>query len=152
VNWVFLYNAAGVIAILIVAYFLYEVLHETDPVLDEPLSSPEIPQLSPQEVRERLLQNEDIILIDVRNPSEWENTSHVDGAILLSLRDFGTRALAVLPDKDAPIIVMCDWGNIRSMKAAEWLMARGYTNVSNLDGGMNAWTAASLPLFEHPAQ
>jgi rhodanese-related sulfurtransferase len=38
------------------------------------------------------------------------------------------------------------------MKAAEWLMARGYTNVSNLDGGMNAWTAASLPLFEHPAQ
>jgi rhodanese-related sulfurtransferase len=64
------------------------------------------------------------------------------------LREFGEQALEALPDKDAQIIVMCDWGNIRSMKAAEWLVSRGYTNVANLDGGMNAWTAAHMPLHE----
>ena len=152
VNWVFIYNAAAVIAIIVVAAYLYNVLRATDPVLDEPLAGPVIAQLTPQEARDRLIRDENIILIDVRNPSEWQNTSHVDGALLLSLREFSDDALEALPDKDAPIIVMCDWGNIRSMKAAEWLVSRGYTNVSNLNGGMNAWTAANLPLHEPVTQ
>lgn len=146
VNWVFVYNAAAVLAIIATAVYLYFVLRATDPALDEPLAGPVIAQLSPQEVRDRLIRDDSIILVDVRNPSEWQNTSHVEGAMLLSLREFDDRALEALPNKDATIIVMCDWGNIRSMKAAEWLVSRGYTNVSNLDGGMNAWTAADLPL------
>lgn len=76
-------------------------------------------------------------LLDVRRPGEYEG-GHVDGAINAALDDIYNTAQGVEFHK--PTIVMCRSGQ-RSSTAASLLMQMGHTNLINLDGGYNAWSA-----------
>jgi rhodanese-related sulfurtransferase len=92
----------------------------------------------------RFEQTSGAILVDVRTPEEWAATGIVPGARLISLDQFEQRASAELP-KDAPIFVICNSGN-RSRVASETLVRLGYPQVFNIDGGMQAWLRANLPV------
>lgn len=92
----------------------------------------------------RYQQTDGAILVDVRTPEEWAATGIVPGARLIALDQFEQRAPAELP-KDAPIFVICNSGN-RSRVASEALIRLGYGQVFNIDGGIQAWLRANLPV------
>ncbi|MFE5324380.1 rhodanese-like domain-containing protein [Paenibacillus sp. NPDC056579] len=92
-------------------------------------------ELPPQEVQERILRQEKVTLIDVRESDEWE-TGHIPGAKHIPLGQIA-RAMNELDRKEEAIIV-CRSGN-RSGKACEYLSSFGYS-VVNMTGGMSQWS------------
>ncbi len=102
----------------------------------------DIEQLSPQEAAAKVDAG-DAYLIDVRELSEWEEV-HARQALHMPL---GTLRAADVP-MDKPLVMVCHMGG-RSQAAAEALSAAGI-NVSNLSGGMMAWSAAELPCCNCP--
>jgi rhodanese-related sulfurtransferase len=82
------------------------------------------------------------LVLDVREPFEFAE-GHVEGAVLVPLATVAARA-GEFP-KDEPVYVFCRTGN-RSLQAAQTLVAAGYADVRNVEGGIVAWTAARLPV------
>ena len=96
------------------------------------------------EVKKRLDARDKIILVDVREESEWAR-GHLPGAIHLGKgiieRDIEQR----VPDCSAPLILYCG-GGFRSALAADNLQRMGYTNVLSMDGGWRGWIEAGFPV------
>lgn len=90
----------------------------------------------------RAAQEKGEYVLDVRTDAEYQE-GHVPGAVLLPLADLGTRMTEV--PKNRPVYVICRSGS-RSAQASAQLVKAGYTQVINVDGGMNAWTAAGYPV------
>lgn len=82
------------------------------------------------------------LVLDVREPSEYAE-GHVEGSVLVPLATVAARA-GEFP-KDEPVYVFCRSGN-RSLQAAQTLVAAGFADVRNVEGGIVAWTAARLPV------
>lgn len=97
-------------------------------------------QLSAAEAATLLGQNA-ARLLDVREPWEYELV-HIDGALHIPMGEIAER-LAELPT-DKPVIVVCHHG-MRSLAVAQFLLTQGVTEVSNLDGGIDAWAATVDP-------
>ncbi len=87
-------------------------------------------------MKNMLKENSDIKVIDVRTQDEY-NFRHIQGAINIQLQDITTKIQNVVSNKDDIIIVYCEYGG-RSGKALNKLKKMGYTNVYNLDGGIEA--------------
>jgi len=85
----------------------------------------------------------DALLVDVREPDEWR-AGHVAGATHIPLGIVASRA-SVLP-KDCEILVICRTGN-RSAMAQERLAQAGFTNVTNIEGGVTAWVEQGYPVI-----
>lgn len=93
-------------------------------------------RISPQEAKEMLEKDENIILLDVRTSKEHDE-KHIPNSKNLPIDDLVEKAPEFLPNKDATIIVYCKIGK-RSKKATRILCKMGYKNVYNL-GGIEDW-------------
>ena len=97
-----------------------------------------------EEVKARLDRGEKLLLVDVREESEFA-AGHVPGAIHLGKgiieRDIEQR----VPDTGTEIILYCG-GGFRSALAADNLQKMGYRNVLSMDGGMRGWREKNLPV------
>jgi hydroxyacylglutathione hydrolase len=82
------------------------------------------------------------LLVDVRAPGERKQ-KRIEGSVSIPLNHLGER-LAELP-ADRPLIVYCA-GGYRSSIAASILQRSGFTQVSEIAGGITAWEAANLPV------
>jgi rhodanese-related sulfurtransferase len=91
-------------------------------------------EITVQQLKEKLDSGEDFQLIDVREDFEYE-TSNI-GGLLIPLGGIVIEADKV--SKDKPVVVMCRSGK-RSAAAIMQLEQMGYTNLSNLKGGILAW-------------
>ena len=89
------------------------------------------------------LANEEVALLDVREPSEWKDEGTIEGAICIFFADLPDK-LDLLP-KDKPLAVTCSVGN-RSSIAVSVLERAGFKNVSNVLGGMTAWINLGYPV------
>lgn len=107
-----------------------------------PASKPEN-TVTPEEFSVEI-KSPDIFLVDVRKPEEYKE-GHIANAFNLDVTDpdFTEKALKELP-KDKTIAVYCGTGK-RSSMAAQKLLDSGF-KILNLDGGLNAWIAAGLPV------
>ena len=99
-----------------------------------------IAEIAPGEVR--AADSPPPVVIDVREHNEFIQ-EHIPGAVHLSRGILEQRVAEVAPDPAAPIICYCGAGN-RGALAADSLQKMGYTNVSSIKGGLNAWKAKNL--------
>lgn len=102
---------------------------------------------TPQAVHNRYAKGESIRLIDVRTPVEYREV-HSPYARNVPLDSIDELVRAKGTDGglgSEPIYLICRSGN-RSSKACEKLISSGLTNVISVEGGMQAWDAAGLPV------
>jgi len=104
-----------------------------------------VPQLAPEELAARLAAG-DVTVVDVRSQSEWD-AGRIAGVANIPVGLLPDR-LAELP-RGRTLAMQCQSGS-RSSIASSVLLARGFTDVVNLAGGIEAWERAGLPV-EVPA-
>lgn len=92
----------------------------------------------------RRVERGDAVLLDVREPEEWQ-AGHAAAAKHLPISELRDR-LAEVP-QDRPLLAVCRSGN-RSSQVAAALAQLGY-EIDNVQGGMKAWVKAGLPLEPH---
>ncbi|HTZ31874.1 MAG TPA: rhodanese-like domain-containing protein [Methylomirabilota bacterium] len=92
------------------------------------------------DVKRRMDAGEKMIVVDVREESEWAN-GHLPGAIHLGKGIIERDIEARVPDVSTKLILYCG-GGFRSALSADNLQKMGYTNVESMDGGWKGWVAA----------
>lgn len=102
--------------------------------------------VSGAEAQAMIEQNKNLLVIDVRTPQERAQV-RLSGSELIPIGDV-MRGRLTAP-KDQPILVVCAVGG-RSYIAGKALRAMGHQEVYNLDGGLEAWRRAQLPLETGP--
>ena len=106
---------------------------------------PDYQSISPTELHENQ-KNSEVDLVDVRTPVEFQEV-HALNARNVSLDKLDPRKLMESRNgqSDQPVYVICQSGN-RSTKACEKIVAAGFENVVNVNGGTKAWVEAGLPV------
>src|SRR5881396_1468567 len=100
-----------------------------------------VPTISVHDVKRKMDAREAFQLIDVRETFEYE-IARIDGAKLIPLREIAERADEL--QREGPIVIHCHSGQ-RSAQAVRLLQQRGFANVYNLEGGIDAWSAQVDP-------
>ena len=91
---------------------------------------------SPKELQERLTQPDSPpLLLDVREPWEFEYCS-IEGSILIPMGELASQIDTLDPLKET--IMICHHG-IRSRQMGYYMEQAGFTNITNLDGGVERW-------------
>ncbi|MBX3097146.1 MAG: sulfurtransferase [Fimbriimonadaceae bacterium] len=110
------------------------------------MSQTSTPEITVNELAERVKNSEPIVLLDIREPHELE-ISKLSGAESMPMPTVPQRYSEL--NKDDEIVVICRSGS-RSDRVTQFLLDQGFTNVRNLKGGMNAWAAeidTSMPQY-----
>ena len=94
-------------------------------------------------LKSRMDQGESIVLIDVREESEFA-AGHIPGAIHVSKGVIERDIETVVPDLNTEILLYCG-GGFRSALSADNLQRMGYLNVVSVDGGWRGWTESQYP-------
>jgi len=105
-------------------------------------SQPEAANIEPTELSARQASGAAPVVIDVRSAAEY-SAGHVPGAVNIPFDQVAER----ISEVDAPhgVVLYCMVGP-RARKGESALLDAGYTSVLHLEGGLQAWQAAGLPL------
>lgn len=87
-----------------------------------------------------------MILVDVREESEWAR-GHIPNAVHLGKGIIERDIEKAIPEKAATVVLYCG-GGFRSALVAENLQKMGYSNVVSMDGGWREWTEAGFPTIK----
>ncbi len=109
----------------------------------QPKEETMVPEITVQELNEKRENNDDFVLIDVREPYEYD-ICNIDGD-LIPLNDLEEKIKGL--DQSKEYVVHCKMGG-RSAKAVEFMLASGFKNVSNLKGGISEWIDKIDPMLE----
>ena len=115
---------------------------------------PEVNELFPWDLEEKLAENDSILLVDVTEPNEYatvhiKNSINVPRGILEVSCDWNYEDTVpeLAGGRDREIVVICRSGN-RSVLAAYTMKQMGFTRVSSLKTGLRGWFDYELPLYD----
>ena len=103
-----------------------------------------LPEISPHELKQRLDENEEILLLDVREQNEYDIV-HLEGAKLIPINTLPHKIDSLPTDQE--IVVYCHHGQ-RSFYATAFLHQNGYTEAKNLTGGIDQWAIEIDPTMK----
>ena len=113
----------------------------------------EVQVISPQEAQQRMQQDPNTLVVDVREPTDIQPLGAIPGSLNVPLGVLPLRADQELPermrepklqDRSAPVITTCGAGGQAAL-GAKLLKDMGFTNVAMIDGGTTGWKNAGLP-------
>jgi rhodanese-related sulfurtransferase len=102
------------------------------------LPAAHVSQVSAGELSKRMAAGEPLTVVDVRAKREYQ-TGHIDKAINIPAPDLRSRYKELNPK--IPVAILCNTG-LRSSLGASILMQHGFTDISNVAGGMTGFNAA----------
>lgn len=108
--------------------------------------APSVEVVDPDGFSDAVAARPDMPVINVHIPYD----DHIEGTDAFIAFDSILESPDLPTDKAAPIALYCRSGNM-SAQAAAALVDAGYTDVVDLDGGMNAWEASGNPLVDDPS-
>lgn len=132
-------GAVVVVVALVVGAVGYIFVGPSSTLLE---TAPGFQTITPLEAKTLIETRTDLLLVDVRSPEEFRGGS-LPGATLIPFWDFA-KGRFDLP-KDKPILLICAVGG-RSLACGQLLSSKGYREVYNLRGGLDAWQAQRVPL------
>ena len=111
-----------------------------DPVVVSPVAQEEPFNIKPLEAFDKIQENLDVLILDVRNPNEIPQDGKIPNSVMIPLPYLAQKLNRL--DKSKTIIVYCHTGN-RSVEATKLLRSNGF-NAINMIGGIEAWKRAHL--------
>ncbi|MGR8929152.1 MAG: rhodanese-like domain-containing protein [Gammaproteobacteria bacterium] len=100
-----------------------------------------ITQCSAQELQQHLDNGEQLVLLDVREPTEFA-FARIEASVHIPLRQLPDRIDEL--DHEQMIVVICHHG-VRSQQACQFLEQSGFNRLYNLKGGIDAWSLTCDP-------
>ena len=114
----------------------------------------QVPGLGVDDVHQRSRQDGNVLIVDVRDAADIPSTGLAAGGLNISLGMLPVKADLELPeewreaglqDRSRPVVVTCQEGPNGAI-GANLLKNMGFTDVSYMEGGMEAWKSAGLPI------
>lgn len=106
-------------------------------------------ETTPQDIQRRIAAGEKLLLIDVREPDEFQ-IARIPGAELIPMRTVPAQLQRLEAAGDeATLIVYCHHG-IRSLNVVNWLRDQGVTTCQSMAGGIDRWSCeidSSVPRY-----
>lgn len=93
-----------------------------------------------------LINRDNALVVDVRPPAEFEK-GHIAGSKNVQMSQFDPENKSLAPAKALPVVLVCKVGQTADA-AAKRLRKAGFASVNVLEGGIQAWQAADLPLVK----
>ena len=94
-------------------------------------------EIGPKQVQ-TLLASGEVVLIDCREPNEWE-TAKIEGAVLMPMSSWAQSAAKLKDYSQRRIVVHCHHGG-RSLRVTQWMRENGFPETQNMTGGIHAWS------------
>lgn len=98
-------------------------------------------ELSPTDLKQRFDRGDKLLLIDVREPWEFD-VCHIEGAKLIPMGQIPANIQSL--DIDEDVVCYCHHG-MRSLDVAVWLRNQGVANAKSLSGGIERWSVEIDP-------
>ncbi len=90
--------------------------------------------------------SENIVLVDCRELNEWRE-GHISSALFIPLSQFESLYQEKIPQKESEIYIICRSGR-RSLSACQMLSENGYSNLTNVEGGILDWSDNDFEIVE----
>ena len=103
-----------------------------------------IPECDVHEVRNKIEQSQNFILVDVREDREWVQ-GNIPSSIHIGKGVIERDVASLIPNQETEVVLYCQ-GGYRSALAGENLKAMGYKNVLSMSGGFSDWVNNNFPV------